>query len=97
MKVELSLDTIISRRADLIATDIDDDKVFLDVSSGKYFGMNRVGSSIWDLSESPISIREICGRLMERFEVDESACRRETMQFCQTLADNGSFVVTPND
>ena len=95
MKAVLSLDSIICRRADLVATDIDQDKVFLDVSSGKYCGMNRVGSSIWDLAEQPIEIRVICARLLQRFEIDESVCQRETVQFCQELFDTGSLTLAP--
>ena len=93
MKGVIDLDSIVSRRADLVATDIDDDKVFLDIESGKYFGMNRVGGFIWEMTEQSVSVRAICAGLMERFDIDESTCRTETLHFCQALHDAGSLLL----
>ncbi len=93
MRLELDMDSIVSRRADLVATDIDQDKVFLDIALGKYYGINRVGSSIWDIAEQPVSIADICRELMGRFEIDEATCKKETLAFCQSLVESGSFVL----
>lgn len=97
MNVVLDMDSTVRRRADLVATDIDQDKVFLDVSSGKYYGMNRVGSAIWEIAANPVSVEMICEKLMSRFEIDGETCKRETLAFCQSLVDAGSFVVSSGD
>jgi len=93
----INLDSVVSRRADLVATDIDEDKVFLDIASGKYFGMNRVGGAIWEMTEQPIAVKAICAGLMERFEIDEATCESETLQFCQALHDAGSLLLEAKD
>ncbi len=97
MKVVLDMDSVVFRRPDLVATDIDEDKVFLDVPSGKYYGINRVGSAVWELADSPTSVNDICGALMMRFDIDQETCNRETLEFCQSLVDTGSFEVVAGD
>lgn len=91
--MNVNLDSTVSRRPDLVATAIDQDKVFLDVESGKYYGMNAIGSAIWDLLETPISVRDLCLLLKDRFDVSDQMCQEETVEFCQSLADSGSLVV----
>ena len=55
----LNLDSIVSYREDIDTTDIDEDKVMMDLEKGQYFALNSVGSRIWEEIQSPVKISEV--------------------------------------
>ncbi|MDQ8202801.1 PqqD family protein [Pelagicoccus sp. SDUM812003] len=80
---------LLKRRSDLVDTELEDLRVFLDAESGKYFGMNQVASRIWDLLETPTSPEQIYAQILSEFKVDQSTCREEVGQFISELQENG--------
>ena len=59
----LNLDSIVSYREDIDTTDIDGDKVMMDLEKGQYFALNSVGSRIWEEIQSPVKISEVVNTL----------------------------------
>ena len=91
----ISDDTIVQRRADLLANDLSErETVILDVDGGFYYGLKDVGKAIWDHIESPVSVHALCERLSEQFDVDPETCRAETTAFLQRLHDRGIIDAT---
>ena len=48
-KTNIQLDSIIVRNVELLDSEIDGEIVMMNIESGKYFGMNKVGSEIWKM------------------------------------------------
>ena len=80
-------DVIIRKQA--YASRVKDDLVFFDEAAGQYFATGPVGADIWELIESPRSLREICATLMQRYEVDEATCLAEAQRFAEELVAAG--------
>ena len=76
-------------RADVYASRVKDDLVFFDEQAGQYFATGAVGADIWELIETPRSLRDICFTLMERYEVNEETCTAEVQRFAEELLDAG--------
>ena len=53
-------DKQLTRAEGLVSSEIDGEVVMMSVDQGKYFGINSVGSRIWSLLESPVSVKEMC-------------------------------------
>ena len=51
----MKLETIVERNHEIDATDLDGEKVMMDLDKGQYFMLNGVGGDIWELTEKPIS------------------------------------------
>ena len=49
--VELNFDTIVSQNKSIDATELDNEKVMMNISKGQYYALNSVGSKIWDVIE----------------------------------------------
>jgi hypothetical protein len=65
---ELNLSSIIYKRAELLSSEIDGEVVMMNIESGKYIGMNQVGSEIWKILEAgPLTLNQICSALLLRF------------------------------
>lgn len=65
------------RNNETISGRLDDELVMMDIQKGKYFSLNPVATSIWDLLEKPIALDAICNQLREEYEVGADQCRAE--------------------
>lgn len=81
--------TLITRRPDAMATDIDDATVILSLPSNCYLSLDAVGQRIWALLEPPISLDCLVERLLEAFEGDPGAIRRDVEHFLGELEADG--------
>jgi hypothetical protein len=78
-------DQRVLRSSDAIAKELDGELVLLDLQSGTYFGLNEVGSRIWELMESPVSVADINTKLLEEFEVSDEVLSADVDAFLGVL------------
>jgi Coenzyme PQQ synthesis protein D (PqqD) len=78
-----------TRNAKTISGRLHDEMVMMDLEQGKYFSLNPVATRIWELLENPHSADEICGTLMEEYEVEPDHCRSEVIQVLEELLGMG--------
>lgn len=74
-------------RGDVVADEIDGEVVMASLEQGDYFGLNTVGSYIWELLEQPRSVAALCEAVLETFEVDRETCEGHVLAFLTELAD----------
>jgi hypothetical protein len=54
---------------DVIAREVAGEMVLLDLASGLYFGLDPVGSRVWErLSEAPCSLGDLCDTIEAEFD-----------------------------
>ncbi|MFV3131424.1 PqqD family peptide modification chaperone [Niveispirillum sp. KHB5.9] len=53
-------DTIFTRSPDPLTTEVDGETVMMDVESGSYFNLDRIGSAIWARLENPVRFDDLC-------------------------------------
>lgn len=75
------------------ATDLNGDKVMMDLERGKYFALNSIGSRIWELIENEITIKEIINKLLEEYEVDNDTCEKTVGEFIDRLSKEKLIVL----
>jgi hypothetical protein len=86
-KKEITPDTILQRKSDLLFNQIDGEVVMLSIENSEYYGMDKVGSRIWELLEQPVSFKELLGKLMQEYEVSEKQCTEDILAFLKKLED----------
>lgn len=84
-----SLATVVAQAEGLVAVDMDDEKVMLHVKTGKYFGLDRVGGAIWELTAAPCSIGGVVTALMKEYDVPAAVCQQEALAFLEMLYRKG--------
>ena len=77
--------SVVSRTGEFISTKMDDDTVMMSIEQGKYFGLDAVGSRIWDLLESPTKVHDLVTTLVAEFEVTPDTCKKDVITFLDTL------------
>ena len=81
----INLNTIINKNLEIDDTDLDGEKVMMNLDKGEYFMMNEVGSRIWEIISEPINVRIIIDTLRSEYEVDEETCKDTVVEFLGRL------------
>ena len=81
----MKLETIVERNHEIDATDLDGEKVMMDLDKGQYFMLNGVGGDIWELTEKPISVKNIIESLRKEYEVNAEECEHAVKEFLHNM------------
>ena len=66
---------------------VGDEIVILDLDSGTYFGLDAVGSRLWDLIAGNHTIAEAMERMLEEYEVTAEELDRDVFQLLRELEE----------
>lgn len=75
------------RTDDHISTNLDGEEVILHSGSERYFGLNEVGTRLWELLEEPRTIDELVATVREEFDVSEEQAHRDIESFIGDLEE----------
>src|SRR5690349_9188119 len=81
----IELDSTLVASPDQLSSDVNSEAVILGLKSGVYFGLNRVGATVWDLLQEPRKVAEIRDRLLDEFDVEPQRCERELLDLLEHL------------
>jgi hypothetical protein len=85
----LNLADTIVQVPDLMISDLDGDTVMMSLERSAYFGLDSIGSHIWQLVAQPITISALCTQLVAQYAVDEATCQQDVFNFLQQLLSEG--------
>lgn len=89
----INLDTTVQRNTQIVCSEIDGEKVMMDINSGEYFGLDSVGARVWDLIEKPIKISVLVELLMQEFDVSKDVCIEDTLEFINLLLEKNLIYI----
>ncbi|HKK83838.1 MAG TPA: lasso peptide biosynthesis PqqD family chaperone [Atribacterota bacterium] len=92
--MKLTEETIIQRNPDILASDIDGEKVMMSIQQGEYYGLGKTGSFIWDHIEQPISIKELADLITEKYDINKEQCLQDILPFLNDLAEKQLIITT---
>ena len=81
----VNIDSVITKNTEIDDTDLDGEKVMMNLDKGEYFMMNEVGSRIWEIISEPINVKGIVDTLRSEYEVDEETCKDTVVEFLGRL------------
>ncbi len=85
----LKMDSKLSRNADIIFSDMDGETVMMSIDNGEYYGINPIGSRIWNALETPHTPSEIIDMLLPHFDVTRDQCARDVIPFLERMVEKG--------
>jgi hypothetical protein len=74
---------------DVIFRVLDDEAVILNLATGTYFGLNSVGTRLWQLLAEHGSVEQVVAAFLAEYEVEESQLRQELGDLIQQLVQEG--------
>jgi hypothetical protein len=70
-----------------IVSDMDGDKVMMNIAYGSYYNLGKIGGRIWELAAAPITAVEIVNTLMSEYDVEQTVCEEHVVSFLKQLMD----------
>ena len=77
----------------MVSGNMDGEVVMLSLQRGEYFGLDKIGSRIWELIEHTVKVDEVRTILMDEYEVDEETCLKDLIEFLDDLQNKGLVIV----
>ena len=71
----------------VIGRQVGDETVLLHMGSGTYFGLDPVGSRIWQLIEEGKTLAEVCDVMINEYEVSRETLERDALALTRELSD----------
>ena len=78
--------TIVKRTQKIVSSDLDGDTVMMSIDRGNYYGIDPIGSRIWELLAKPLAISVLLDTLTQEFDVNRDQCEQDTLRFLNELA-----------
>ena len=89
----ITRDSTIARAEHLVSSMIGDEVVMLDADKGAYYGLDAIGSCIWQHLMTPLSVSALCDRLLPQYQVSRQDGETDVVAFLNDLHDNGIICV----
>ena len=86
---DLSLQTPLRVSKDVVFRDLDGEVVILNLASGKYFGLDPVGTRIWQLIEEHRRLDHVLRHLLGEYDAPADTLERDLMTLASELLQRG--------
>lgn len=90
----VTLDTVVTVTDNLLFSNLGGEEVILDLTTGTYYGLDRVGARVWALIEEPRSARDVCEQLEAEYDVDRATLEADVLRLFRAFENEG-FLESP--
>jgi hypothetical protein len=73
--------------AQVMARQVGDETVILDLAGGTYYGLDPVGARIWQLMGEGKPLGEICDTMLDEYDVSREALQRDVLELAGKLLE----------
>lgn len=86
---EVSIHDTIMIGKDVVFRELGGEAVILNLETGIYFGLNEVGTRVWQLAGEDGSLAKICSILADEYDVAAPVLERDVLQLVGELCAKG--------
>ena len=85
MTMSIPLSSNISISSEVLAQEVEDETVLLDLQSESYFGLDEVGTRIWQLLQEHKQLQKVFDILLEEYDVDAKQLENDLKDLIEKL------------
>ena len=78
---------------DVLSQEVSGETVLLDLNSENYFGLNEVGTRIWQLLQEEGDLQKVYDIMLDEYDVDEKQLGKDMEELVARLVDAGLIEV----
>ena len=71
----------------VMARQVGEEQVILDLASGAYFGLDPVGARAWALLAEGKTIADVCDTMVDEYDVTRAALEADIVTLVQSMID----------
>jgi hypothetical protein len=90
----VGLDDTVAIHDDTLARAVDGEMVLVSLASGRYFGLDEIGTLLWEGVEAGRSLRDVHADIVAAFEVDAATAERDLLHLVGELIE-ARLLTTP--
>ena len=87
-------DTIM-RSSSVLTAEVDGQAVMMDAVRGAYYGLDVIGSDIWQRLAEPILVDDLLAGLIRDYDADPAVIISDVQDLLSSMAERGMVVVQP--
>ncbi len=80
---------MVERVESLAPAPMGDELAMLDLDTGKYFVIDRLGAVIWERLEATVRVADLLAELKVAYDVTPQRCEADVIAFLRQLHDKG--------
>ena len=92
----VSLESSVAISEDVVSRDLEGEAVILNLESGTYFGLDKVGTRIWSLLQEDGSLRRAFEAVEQEYEVAPEKLECDLLRLVEELRAKGLLSVCPS-
>jgi hypothetical protein len=89
----LSLHSVVVAAKEQVSCALGDESAILSLKNSVYYGMDTVGTRIWNLLQQPRSVREVCDAMLDEYDVDRDRMERDLLALLAEMRGEGLIEV----
>jgi len=74
---------------DVLSQEVSGETVLLDLNSENYFGLNEVGTRIWQLMQEDGDLQKVYDTMLDEYDVDKKQLGKDMEELVAKLVDAG--------
>ena len=83
----MSLSDKVTIPVQVMAREVGDETVILNLADGTYYGLDAVGARIWQLMAKGQTLSQVCEVMLAEYEVTRENIERDVLALVQTLLE----------
>jgi len=94
MTVTPSLDSRIRINDDVLWQELQGEAVLLNLKTGVYFGLNSIGTRVWELLAATGMLRDVVDAIVGEYDVEVQACADDVIALVADMQKHALVTVT---
>ena len=90
----ISLQQKVTISSEVVSQEVDGETVLLDLESESYFGLDEVGTRIWQLLNEGSNLQTVFDILLGEYDVDEKQLKKDIQDHVAQLVEAGLISLT---
>lgn len=86
---QITLETTVTQHPELMSQTMGKETVMMVLEKSAYFSLDEIGSEIWRLIATPITVTQLCKCLLDKFEVTSEQCQTDVLMFLNEIHQQG--------
>ena len=86
MTQTISTSSVVAATKEQVSADLGGEAVILLLKSGVYYGLNDLGTRIWDLVQEPRTVSDVRDVILKEYNVEPDLCERDLLTILLDLA-----------
>jgi hypothetical protein len=80
-----------------VSCDLDGEAAVLNLATGIYYGLDKVGATIWQHIQTPATVATLRQAIIERYDVDAGTAQSDLISFLDEMMQEGLVELLPDE